>query len=33
MIRHVVLFKLRKGLTEKVADEIFVALKDLQKGE
>lgn len=30
MIRHVVLFKLRKGLTEKVADKIFVALKALQ---
>jgi hypothetical protein len=31
MIRHVVLFKLRKGLTEQVANEIFVALKGLQK--
>jgi hypothetical protein len=30
MIRHVVLFKLRKGLTEKVVDEIFAALKALQ---
>jgi hypothetical protein len=31
MIRHVVLFKLRKGLTQQVADEIFVALKALQQ--
>jgi hypothetical protein len=30
MIRHVVLFKFRKDLNEKVAAEIFVALKDLQ---
>ena len=31
MIRHVVLFKLRKGLPEKVADDIFIALKALQQ--
>ena len=31
MIRHVVLFKLRKGLAQQVADEIFVALKALQQ--
>ena len=30
MIRHVVLFKLRQGLSENVAAEIFEALKALQ---
>ncbi len=30
MIRHVVLFKLRQDLSEKVVVEIFVALKALQ---
>jgi hypothetical protein len=30
MIRHVVLFKLRQGLTEKAADDIFSALKALK---
>lgn len=30
MIRHVVLFKLRKDLDEKMADDIFVALKGLK---
>ena len=30
MIRHVVLFKLRKGLPSSAASEIFTALKSLQ---
>lgn len=30
MIRHVVLFKLRKDLDEKAADDIFAALKTLK---